>query len=91
MPTVNLDAKLAEALIGAATARADAYERRADALESALRADRATLGALEVRIRETELALAEAKGASGLTAKIPAWIALVVAIGTYLSRLSSGA
>lgn len=90
MPTVNLDAKLAEALIGAATARADAYERRADALEADLRTGRGAIEQLEARLRTTELALAEAKGAAGLTAKVPAWIALVVAIGTYLSRLSDG-
>lgn len=90
MPTVNLDAKLAEALIGAATARADAYERRADALEDDLRTCRGVIEHLETRLRAAEIALAEARGASGLTSKIPAWAALVLAIGTYLARLSEG-
>ena len=88
MPTVNLDAKLAEALIGVATARADAYERRADALEADLRTGRSTIEHLETRLRAAEIALAEARGASGLATKIPAWIALVVAVGTFLSRLT---
>lgn len=90
MPTVNLDAKLAEALIGAATARADAYERRADALEDDLRTCRGVIEQLETRLRAAEIALAEARGASGLTSKIPAWAALVLAIGTYIARLSEG-
>jgi hypothetical protein len=90
VPAVNLDAKLAEALIGAATARADAYERRADALEADLRTGKVALEGLEARLRSTEITLAEARGASGLYSKIPAWAALVLAIGTYVARLSEG-
>jgi len=90
VPAVTLDAKLAEALIGVATARADAYERRADALEAELRTGRSAIEHLETRLRATEIALAEARGASGLTTKAPAWLALLIAAGTFLSRLSGG-
>lgn len=82
-----IDPRLAEALIHAATARADAAETRADNHEKTVNDLRIGLRMLETRLHATEITLAEARGASTGWAKAPPWVALVLSAGTALHSL----
>lgn len=67
----TVDARRVEALIEAATARADTHDRQIEEL-------RASDRVLEHRIHTLEMEQAEARGASSGWSRVPPWIAIIL-------------